>query len=51
MAAVATTGRDAVRAVVEHAPDVAVLDINMPDGDGLWVTGQMRTRRRRRPAC
>jgi DNA-binding NarL/FixJ family response regulator len=42
VAAVATSGRDAVRAAIEHAVDVAVLDINMPDGDGLWVTGQIR---------
>jgi DNA-binding NarL/FixJ family response regulator len=40
---VATTGRDAVRAAVEHQPDVAVLDINMPDGDGLWVCAQIRS--------
>lgn len=39
---VATTGRDAVRAAIEHQPDVAVLDINMPDGDGLWVCAQIR---------
>jgi DNA-binding NarL/FixJ family response regulator len=40
---VATTGREAVRAAIEHQPDVAVLDLNMPDGDGLWVCGQLRT--------
>ena len=34
--AVATTGRKAVDAATEHQPDVAVLDLNMPDGDGLW---------------
>ena len=39
---VATTGRDAVEAATEHQPDVAVLDLNMPDGDGLWVCGQLR---------
>ena len=39
---VATTGREAVRAVIEQQPDVAVLDLNMPDGDGLWVCGQIR---------
>ena len=39
---VATTGRDAVKAATEHQPDVAVLDLNMPDGDGLWVCGQLR---------
>lgn len=42
--AVATTGREAVAAAAEHRPDVAVLDINMPDGDGLWVCGQLRAR-------
>ena len=40
--AVATSGREAVAAATEHAPDVAVLDINMPGGDGLAVTRQMR---------
>lgn len=39
---VATTGREAVRAATEQQPDVAVLDINMPDGDGLWVCAQLR---------
>jgi DNA-binding NarL/FixJ family response regulator len=41
--AVASTGREAVRAATEHRPDVAVLDITMPDGDGLWVCDQLRT--------
>jgi DNA-binding NarL/FixJ family response regulator len=40
--AVATTGREAVRTALENQPDVAVLDLNMPDGDGLWVCGQLR---------
>jgi CheY-like chemotaxis protein len=39
---VSASGRDAVRAAIEHRPDVAVLDITMPDGDGLWVCGQLR---------
>jgi DNA-binding NarL/FixJ family response regulator len=39
---VATTGREAVHAATEQRPDVAVLDINMPDGDGLWVCAQLR---------
>jgi DNA-binding NarL/FixJ family response regulator len=39
---VATTGQEAVRAAIENQPDVAVLDLNMPDGDGLWVCGQLR---------
>jgi DNA-binding NarL/FixJ family response regulator len=36
------TGREAVRAATQHRPDVAVLDITMPDGDGLWVCDQLR---------
>jgi DNA-binding NarL/FixJ family response regulator len=35
--AVAASGRAALAAVNEHAPDVAVLDLSMPDGDGLSV--------------
>ncbi|GAA4593575.1 response regulator transcription factor [Planotetraspora phitsanulokensis] len=40
--AVADTGSDALRSAVEHRPDIAVLDINMPGGDGLTVTARMR---------
>jgi len=40
--AVAASGADALRAATEHRPDVAVLDVNMPDGDGLWVTAGLR---------
>ncbi|MEU6788005.1 response regulator transcription factor [Nonomuraea angiospora] len=40
--AVAATGADALRLAVEHRPDVAVLDVNMPDGDGLTVAARMR---------
>jgi DNA-binding NarL/FixJ family response regulator len=39
---IAATGREAVQVATEHQPDVAVLDINMPDGDGLWVCDQLR---------
>lgn len=31
----AATGFDAVRAFSEHRPDVAILDVNMPELDGL----------------
>ncbi len=31
----ATTGREAVRFARAHRPDVAILDIKMPDGDGI----------------
>src|SRR5262245_32898513 len=40
--AVAASGREAMHAAAEHRPDVAVLDINMPEGDGLSVTAQIR---------
>ena len=40
--AVAATGRAALAAVQEHAPDVAVLDLSMPDGDGLWVSAELQ---------
>jgi DNA-binding NarL/FixJ family response regulator len=42
---IAATGREAVLVATEHQPDVAVLDINMPDGDGLWVCDQLRAAR------
>jgi DNA-binding NarL/FixJ family response regulator len=42
VAAVVGTGRAAVDAAMGAAPDVAVLDISMPDGDGIWVTAQLR---------
>lgn len=37
----AATGRDAVAAVRRLRPDVALLDVRMPDGDGLWATEQL----------
>ena len=40
--AVAASGREAVQAAVDHRPDVALLDISMPDGDGLWVCRELR---------
>ncbi|HTJ39527.1 MAG TPA: response regulator transcription factor [Dactylosporangium sp.] len=41
--AVAATGEEALRAATEHTPDVAVLDVNMPGGDGLAVAAGLRT--------
>ena len=38
---VATTGREAVREVVTHRPDVAVLDLQMPDLDGFAATREL----------
>ena len=40
--AVAATGREAVAAAIEHRPEVAVLDIAMPGGDGLSVCAELR---------
>jgi DNA-binding NarL/FixJ family response regulator len=31
----ATTGNDALKLALKHKPDVVILDIRMPDGDGL----------------
>lgn len=37
----AATGREAVRQVTRQRPDVVLMDIRMPDGDGLWATEQI----------
>jgi DNA-binding NarL/FixJ family response regulator len=37
----AATGADAVARIREHRPDVALMDIRMPEGDGLWATEQI----------
>jgi DNA-binding NarL/FixJ family response regulator len=37
----AATGRQAVAQVTQHRPDVVLMDIRMPDGDGLWATEQI----------
>ncbi|PZQ91721.1 MAG: DNA-binding response regulator [Leifsonia xyli] len=34
----AATGRDAVSLARAERPDVLLMDIRMPDGDGLWAT-------------
>ncbi len=34
----AATGADAVALVTRTVPDVVLMDIRMPDGDGLWAT-------------
>jgi DNA-binding NarL/FixJ family response regulator len=34
----ASTGREAVSLVSRERPDVVLMDIRMPDGDGLWAT-------------
>jgi DNA-binding NarL/FixJ family response regulator len=37
----AGTGVDAVAMVTVTSPDVVLMDIRMPDGDGLWATAQI----------
>lgn len=37
----AATGTEAVALVTETHPDVVLMDIRMPDGDGLWATTQI----------
>lgn len=40
----AATGQEAVALVVAERPDVVLMDIRMPDGDGLWATEQLVAR-------
>ena len=37
----ASTGRQAIRAAVLHKPDVLVMDLGMPDVDGIAATGEI----------
>jgi DNA-binding NarL/FixJ family response regulator len=37
----AGTGNEAVALVTRERPDVVLMDIRMPDGDGLWATEQI----------
>jgi DNA-binding NarL/FixJ family response regulator len=41
----AGTGRDAVRLVADEAPDVTLLDLHMPEMDGVAVLEALRDRR------
>ncbi|HET7027742.1 MAG TPA: response regulator, partial [Candidatus Limnocylindrales bacterium] len=41
----ATDGEAALRSVVEHEPDVVVLDVGLPRLDGLEVTRRLRANR------
>lgn len=41
LVAEATTGKEALQATVEHAPDVCLLDLGLPDRDGLEVLADL----------
>ena len=40
----ASTGAEAVALVARTTPDVVLMDIRMPDGDGLWATERIVSR-------
>ena len=40
----ASSGREAVRLVEELAPDLVLMDVRMPEMDGLEATGQIKPR-------
>jgi DNA-binding NarL/FixJ family response regulator len=40
----ASTGAEAVALVTRTKPDVVLMDIRMPDGDGLWATERIVSR-------
>jgi len=38
----AGSGKDALRKILHEQPDVVLLDLQLPDGDGFWVLKQLR---------
>ena len=38
----AATGTEAIRLVDDHLPDVVLMDVQMPDGDGIALVRQIR---------
>ena len=42
----ATTGKRAVELVVEHCPDLVLMDIQLPDIDGVEALGRLRAEER-----
>jgi two-component system response regulator PrrA len=50
-ATVANGGREAIRLIAERRPDVVVLDLGMPDLDGMDVLGALRGEGHDIPVC
>ena len=46
----AASGREALEMAVELTPDVVLMDINMPDMDGIAATEQLATAAPARPS-
>lgn len=44
LVAKASSGNEALREIAQHGPEIVVLDIQMPDGSGLEVLRQLRSR-------
>ena len=42
----ATTGGEAVELATEHAPDLVLMDIQLPDFDGVQALGRLRANKR-----
>lgn len=36
------TAEEGLRSILEHTPDVAVIDISLPDHDGIWLAREVR---------
>jgi two-component system nitrate/nitrite response regulator NarP len=49
LVATASTGSEAIKAVEEYNPDILILDVQMPDGDGLHVLRQLRKSSEHKP--
>lgn len=49
--AAGASGGDALRLVAQHRPDVLVLDVNLPDVNGIEVTRQLRAHATRTPTA
>lgn len=45
----ATSGTEAVKLALKHNPDVALLDVRMPEGDGLTALGRIKLDRPKMP--